>query len=178
PPTVHTLNNTTAIEGTDFNKKCLYDKGQPSETNVYWARQGSSFRQEGDVLNLTKIQSSSSGNYTCTAENQYSSGNKGQSKQSMIINVEYPPTVSNLTNKDIIEGDDLSVTCFITDGNPAQTTIYWTKTGDSGFRQNGVVLLIQNIQRGSADTYTCTAQNSYSIGGTGSSSQSMIVNVL
>ncbi|XP_062617806.1 uncharacterized protein LOC134279425, partial [Saccostrea cucullata] len=88
PPAVHTLNNSTAIEGTDFNKKCLYNVGKPPETNVYWTRQGSSFRHEGDVLSLTKIQRSSSGTYTCTAQNQYSSGNKGQSKQSMTIDVE------------------------------------------------------------------------------------------
>ncbi|XP_062620127.1 limbic system-associated membrane protein-like, partial [Saccostrea cucullata] len=89
-----------------------------------------------------------------------------------------PSTVSSLTNKDIIEEDDLSVKCSVTNGNPSQYTVYWTKTGDSGFRQNGAVLRIQRIQRGSAGTYTCTAQNSYSIGGTGSSSQSMTVNVL
>ncbi|XP_062572138.1 cell adhesion molecule 4-like, partial [Saccostrea cucullata] len=83
----------------------------------------------------------------------------------MTINVFYPPSVSSLTDKDIIEGDDLSVTCSVTNGNPSQTNVYWTKTGDSGFRQNGAVLRIQRIQRNMAGTYTCTAQNSYSIGG-------------
>ncbi|XP_062607906.1 B-cell receptor CD22-like, partial [Saccostrea cucullata] len=179
PPTVSSLTNKDVIEGDDLSVTCSVTSGNPTQTTVYWTKTGDSgFRQNGAELRIQRIQRGSAGTYTCTAQNSYSIGGTGSNSQSMTINVLYPPTVSSLTNKDIIEGDDLSVTCSVTNGNPSQTTIYWTKTGDSGFRQNGAVLRIQRIQRNSAGTYTCTAQNSYSIGATGSSSQSMTVNVL
>ncbi|XP_062620635.1 B-cell receptor CD22-like, partial [Saccostrea cucullata] len=179
PPTVSSLTNKDIIEGGDLSVTCSVTNGNPSQTNVYWTKtDDSGFRQNGAELRIQRIQRGSAGTYTCTAQNSYSTGGTGSNSQSMTINVFYPPTVFSLTDKDIIEGDDLSVTCSVTNGNPSKTTVYWTKTGDSGFRQNGAELRIQRIQRSSAGTYTCTAQNSYSIGGTGSNSQSMTVNVL
>lgn len=89
-----------------------------------------------------------------------------------------PPTIKPLSQKDIVEGRALSVTCQAVSGNPNSTKFYWTKVDNSGFRQNGSTLHIHNIQRTSSGTYRCIAENNYSNGEKGSDSQSMDVNVL
>lgn len=86
--------------------------------------------------------------------------------------------VNTLSQQDIIEGRDISVTCTATPGNPSSTTFYWTKVDNSGFRQNGATLQLPDIQRTSSGTYRCTAENNYSNGEKGTDSQSMFINVL
>ena len=83
-----------------------------------------------------------------------------------------------LTQQEIVEGSDLSVTCRATPGNPSSTTFFWTKVDNSGFRQNGARLHIPNIPRDRFGVYRCTAENTYNIGGKGMNSQEMVVNVL
>lgn len=82
-----------------------------------------------------------------------------------------------MSQKDIIEGRNLSVTCQTTPGNPSSTTIYWTKDFE-GFRQKGPTLQLPNIQRTSSGTYTCTAENNYSNGEKGIHRETIDINVL
>ncbi|XP_056011993.1 titin-like isoform X2 [Ostrea edulis] len=179
PPTVSPLKNRDVIEGSDLAITCSVTNGKPSQTTVYWTKSGDSgFRQNNATLQITKINRSSSGSYTCTAENIYTIGGKGTGSQAVNVNVLYPPTVSPLTNRDVIEGSDLTITCSVTNGNPSQTTVYWTKSGDSGFRQNNATLQITKINRSSSGTYTCTAENIYTIDEKGTGSQAVNVNVL
>ena len=89
-----------------------------------------------------------------------------------------PPSVLALTQREIVEGRDLSVTCQATPGNPSSTTFFWTKEDNSGFRQNGAKLHIPNIQRSGTGTYRCTVENNYSNGETGTHDQDMDVSVL
>lgn len=86
--------------------------------------------------------------------------------------------MDTLSQQDIIEGRNLSVTCHANPGNPNSTTIYWTKVDSSGFRQNGATLLLYNITRTSSGIYRCTAENIYNDKDNGTHSQSMMVNVL
>lgn len=95
-----------------------------------------------------------------------------------IVLITGPPKVHMLSQQDILEGRNLSVTCKATPGNPSLTTFYWTKVDIQGFRQNGATLHIPNIQRNSSGTYRCTAENNYSNGEKGTHNQSMVVNVL
>ena len=83
----------------------------------------------------------------------------------------------HLTQKDIIETQDLFIICGANPGNPNLTIFVWTKV-DSEFRQNGSTLQLPNIQRTSSGTYRCTAVNTYSSGAKGAHSQTMVVNVL
>lgn len=89
-----------------------------------------------------------------------------------------PPLVNALSDQDIIEEGNLSVTCNATPGNPSSITYFWTKVDNSGLRQNGATLQLHKIKRSSSGIYKCTAENSYSNGEKGSDSQSMSVNVL
>lgn len=88
-----------------------------------------------------------------------------------------PPVVNALSNQNILEGGDLSVNCIATPGNPSSTTFYWTKLEDPGFRQNGSILQLYNIQRTSSDTYKCTAENIFKNGEKGTHSQSLVASV-
>lgn len=89
-----------------------------------------------------------------------------------------PPSVHTLTQQNIIEGRDLTVTCEVSSGNPPSTTIFWTKEDNTLIPPKKAILQFYNIQRNTSGTYICTAKNSYSDGSTGEDSQLMIVNVL
>lgn len=89
-----------------------------------------------------------------------------------------PPTVKTLSQQNIIEGINVSITCQANVGNPSPTAMYWIKVDDAGFRQNGPTLHLLDIQRTSSGTYKCTAENNYGNGEKGRNSQSMIINVL
>ncbi|XP_065933039.1 uncharacterized protein [Magallana gigas] len=104
--------------------------------------------------------------------------NSSYRSSDVIIKIARPPTVHMLSQEDILEGRDLSVTCKATPGNPSSTTFYWTKVDNPGFRKNGSTLHLPNIQRISSGTYRCTAENNYNKEEKGTDSQSMDVNVL
>lgn len=94
------------------------------------------------------------------------------------LNIETdPPMVNALSQRNILEGKNLSVTCQANPGNPISTTFYWTKVDNPGLRQNGVTLQLSNIHRNSSGNYRCTAENNYSNGEKGTHSRSMIVDV-
>ena len=82
------------------------------------------------------------------------------------------------TQQQIIEGEDLLVTCNATQGNPNSTAIFWSKSNDPGFRQTGTTLRLLNIHRNNSGTYKCTAENTYSNGEKGTTSQNMVIVVL
>lgn len=88
-----------------------------------------------------------------------------------------PPKQIPLLQQNIIEGQNLSVICNVTPGNPISTTFYWTKVDNPEFRQNGSALQLQDIQRTSSGTYNCTAQNTLTNGEFGTDNQIMVVNV-
>lgn len=86
--------------------------------------------------------------------------------------------MNTLPQKEEIEGNNFSVICEATYGNPNVTIFFWTKTNDLSFRQNRSTLQLPNIQRTSAGTYVCTAENIYSNGEKGTHNQSMILYVI
>nr|XP_034316845.1 hemicentin-2-like [Crassostrea gigas] len=179
PPMVNTLSQENMVEGRDLSVTCTTTPGSPSSTTFYWTKvDNPGFRQNGASLQLPNIHRANSGTYRCTAENNYSNGEKGSDSQSMVVNVLYPPLVNTLSNQNIIEGRDLSVTCTVTPGNPSSTTLYWTKVDNPGFRQNGPTLQLYNIQRNDSGSYRCTAENNYNNRERGTHTKTTVVNVL
>uniref|UniRef100_A0A8W8LC41 Hemicentin-1 n=1 Tax=Magallana gigas TaxID=29159 RepID=A0A8W8LC41_MAGGI len=178
PSTIDTLSKQDIIEGGALSVTCHVTPGNPSYTTVYWTKvENSGFRQNGATLRLLNMQRNSSGTYRCTAENNYSSGEKGTASQSVVVNVLYPPTVDTLSQRDVIEERNISITCTATPGNPSFTTFWWTKVDNPGFIENGATIQLSNIQRNNSGTYRCTAENNYSNGKKGTDSQLTVVNV-
>lgn len=88
PPKINTLFQQDIIEGGALSVPCQVTPGNPSATTVSWTKvDNSRFRQNGFTLQLPYIQRTSSGTYRCTAENNYSNGEKGTQYQSMVVNV-------------------------------------------------------------------------------------------
>lgn len=88
PSTIDTLSKQDIIEGGALSVTCHVTPGNPSYTTVYWTKvENSRFRQNGATLRLLNMQRNSSGTYRCTAENNYSSGEKGTASQSVVVNV-------------------------------------------------------------------------------------------
>ncbi|XP_078331732.1 cell adhesion molecule Dscam2-like isoform X2 [Crassostrea virginica] len=113
-----------------------------------------------------------------TLECKATNNNKPSKTGATTLNVEYPPSVIPLTQKDSIEGQDLLIICRATPGNPITTMFWWIKVNDPVFRQNGSILEFISIQRNRSGTYKCIAENTYSSGWKGTDSQEMVVNVL
>lgn len=86
--------------------------------------------------------------------------------------------MSSLPDVKHVEGDHVKIVCKITAGNPASTIIYWTKPGDSGFRQSGSTLAFTSITRSQSGVYTCVAENNYISKGKGVDEQSFLLSVL
>lgn len=89
-----------------------------------------------------------------------------------------PPVVSPLPNVKRVVQEHVSIRCNVTSGNPSYTTIYWTKSGDSGFRQSGSTLRLNYISKSQSGTYSCVAENNYNNGGKGANQQSFFLDVL
>lgn len=89
-----------------------------------------------------------------------------------------PPIVHNLTQQNIIEGINFSVTCNITVGNPRSTQITWISVDKPGFERNGTTLSFPRVHKTNSGNYTCKAENDYGKKGKGTHSQSMFLNVL
>lgn len=86
--------------------------------------------------------------------------------------------MSPLPNVKHVVGDHVKITCVVTAGNPSSTTVYWTKSGNSGFGQSGSSLVFPNISRTQNGIYSCVAENNYLIGGKGTDQQTFLLDVL
>lgn len=86
--------------------------------------------------------------------------------------------MSSLPDVKHVEGDHVQILCKITAGNPASTSIFWTKSGYSGFRQSGSTLVFTSITRSQSGVYTCVAENNYLKNGKGIDRQSFQLSVL
>ena len=88
PPTVSLQGTRRTIEGETFSFTCLYKTGNPALTTVYWKKENSSNKYTGQTLRLPDVRRTYSGEYVCVAENTYSSGNKGSTNSTMILDVQ------------------------------------------------------------------------------------------
>lgn len=89
PPNVYTMRQQNKIEGRDLSVTCRATPGNPNSTTFYWTKvDNPGFRQNGSTLQLPNIQRTSSGTYRCTAENNYSNGERGTDSQAMVVNVQ------------------------------------------------------------------------------------------
>lgn len=67
-----------------------------------------------------------------------------------------PPAIQQIPDKNITEGDNLTLTCQVSGIPPP--TVYWIKVS-SGQRTNGSVLELANINRNESGDYRCEATN-------------------
>ncbi|XP_078310224.1 uncharacterized protein LOC111137474 isoform X2 [Crassostrea virginica] len=174
---IPSANPLTLVEGTQIEVQCVVNSNVVPAPTITWYLgskdiTGTTSNNTSSII-ITGDRQDNRRTLKCSATNN----NKPPKTVVTTLNVEYPPSVIHLTQKDIIEAQNLFIICGANPGNPNLTIFVWTKV-DSGFRQNGSTLQLPNIQRTSSGTYRCTAENTYSNGAKGTNSQTMVVNVL
>lgn len=86
---VNMLSQQNVAEGTECLITCTVTPGNPSSSTFNWTKvDDQGFEQYGPTLQLPNIKRTSAGTYTCTAQNNYSNGDKGMHSQSMVVNVQ------------------------------------------------------------------------------------------
>ena len=87
--------------------------------------------------------------------------------------IQVPPTV-NLSGLDhpVTEGDNVTLTCNITDGLPKPNQIRWFKDKTQLLEETKPKLVVRGIKKEQEGTYTCEASNNG-----GSANDSIEVNV-
>ncbi|XP_035492751.2 B-cell receptor CD22 isoform X2 [Scophthalmus maximus] len=122
-----------------------------------WNKENQKLGSEPHLV-LSSIQSSDSGEYYCTAENELG---KTSSKY-VLINVKYAPQTSIVSVSPpgvIVEGRPVNLTCS-SDSNPA-ATFTWYKESRTLFRGPEGVYRFSSISSGDGGVYRCKSENQY-----------------
>ena len=78
----------------------------------------------------------------------------------MELDVLFGPEVSVPSQMEVSQGEEVVVECQVS-ANPGSSSIIWTKSGDSKFKQNGKFLRLSSSNAASVNNgkYTCSAPN-------------------
>ncbi|XP_078331734.1 uncharacterized protein LOC144617641 isoform X1 [Crassostrea virginica] len=171
-------NPMTLAEGVYYMVRCVVNSNAVPAPTITW------YMGSTDITNMAGSNASSiiitvnREHNNRTLECKATNNNKPSKTGATTLNVEYPPSVIPLTQKETKEGQDFLISCRATPGNPITTMFWWIKVNDPVFKQNGSTLQLPYIQRHNSGTYKCIAENTYSNGWKGTDSQEMVVNVL
>ncbi|KAK2817450.1 hypothetical protein Q5P01_025641 [Channa striata] len=155
-PSVSVSPSAEIAEGSSVTLSCSSDSNPAPKYTWY--------KKNSKVQTLTKepqlvfrsIQSSDSGQYYCTAENEL--GRK--TSEDISIDVKYPPKVPSVSvspSAEIVEGRSVTLTCS-SDSNPA-ATYTWYKENEDSPKASGQIFTINDIRPEHSGNYSCEAQN-------------------
>nr|XP_040042983.1 B-cell receptor CD22-like [Gasterosteus aculeatus aculeatus] len=149
------------LEGDSLTLTCSTD-ANPAANYTWYKEAGTSdprILSEKPQLIFSSIQSSDSGRYFCTAENQL-----GRKRSEFIsINVKYGPqrpSVSVSPSAQMVEGDSVNLTCS-TDANPAANYTWYKEAGtsDPHLLSEEPQLFFSFIRSSDSGLYSCTVEN-------------------
>uniref|UniRef100_A0AAQ4PE07 Ig-like domain-containing protein n=1 Tax=Gasterosteus aculeatus aculeatus TaxID=481459 RepID=A0AAQ4PE07_GASAC len=157
-PSVSVSPSAGMLEGDSVTLTCSAD-ANPAVSYTWYKEDGTSdprLLSEEPQLVFSSIQSSDSGNYSCTAENQL-----GRKTSDFIsINVKYGPqrpSVSVSPSAEMLEGGSVNLTCSA-DANPA-ANYTWYKEHEDSPRASGQIFTINDFTAEHSGNYYCEAQN-------------------
>uniref|UniRef100_A0AAQ4QCQ8 Ig-like domain-containing protein n=1 Tax=Gasterosteus aculeatus aculeatus TaxID=481459 RepID=A0AAQ4QCQ8_GASAC len=157
-PSVSASPSAEMLEGGSVTLTCSAD-ANPAANYTWYKEDGTSdprLLSEEPQLVFSSIQSSDSGNYSCTAENQL-----GRKTSDFIsIDVKYGPqrpSVSVSPSAEMLEGGSVTLTCS-TDANPA-ANYTWYKEHEDSPRASGQIFTITDFTAEHSGNYYCEAQN-------------------
>ncbi|XP_067131577.1 synaptogenesis protein syg-2-like [Centruroides vittatus] len=182
------------VEG-DSTQVTLYVEGNPEVAWFTWSKEDNlvpskpnrdrstddvrrsrpTITTDGPVLEINLVTRYDAGTYICEAENE-----EGTANASVVLNVLYPATVTNITEYlEIKEGKDAYLECTV-DGNPLpDSVITWKKKGTDTSVVHHMIssrksyLTIINVNKDDAGQYDCIADNG--IGGASSLSSYLVI---
>uniref|UniRef100_A0A3Q4IBF6 Ig-like domain-containing protein n=1 Tax=Neolamprologus brichardi TaxID=32507 RepID=A0A3Q4IBF6_NEOBR len=151
-----TLNVTVSpsaeiVEGSSVSLTCSSDANPAADYTWYKDKKLMSREQQ---LTFSSIQSSDSGEYCCTAENELGKN----SSEVISINVKYIPklpSVSVSPSAEIVEGSSVTLTCS-SDANPA-ANYTWYKEQQPISQEKQIIF--RSIWFSDSGKYCCTAEN-------------------
>ncbi|XP_043478843.1 hemicentin-1 isoform X2 [Leptopilina heterotoma] len=170
---------TVAIEGSSIRIAEVEDSvtvhcnvsSNPPPIIVEWLREGRpEYRQNGNILRLTRVTADQAGNYTCRAINNiHPSGGdrKNHSASSKVtIRVRHKPGPAKITpdSPQAVEGSKIILTCMANPSGYPEPQYQWYKEGELGSillstEHTGPKYVIESVQLNSEGTYKCYAMN-------------------
>ncbi|XP_044182087.1 leucine-rich repeats and immunoglobulin-like domains protein 3 [Acropora millepora] len=106
-------------------------------------------------LRVSSIRREDSGTYTCTIKQSRGSDSISEKSQSINVTVIVPPEVSlSGPRSRVIEGDNVTLTCNITDGVPRPELIHWLR-GKISLDGMSTTMVLRSIKKDQEGTYTC-----------------------
>ncbi|XP_037620126.1 hemicentin-2-like isoform X2 [Sebastes umbrosus] len=154
-PSVSVSPSGEIVEGSSVTLTCSSDANPAADYTWYKNGNLKPLREEPQLL-FSPIQSSDSGDYYCTAENELGE----RTSEYISINVKYPPklpSVSVSSSGEIVEGSSVTLTCS-SDANPA-ADYTWYKNGNLKPLREEPQLIFSSIQSSDSGDYYCTAEN-------------------
>uniref|UniRef100_A0A3B4UI07 B-cell receptor CD22 n=1 Tax=Seriola dumerili TaxID=41447 RepID=A0A3B4UI07_SERDU len=144
------------VEGSSVTLTCSSDANPEAKYTWYNKnRNGNPFLKGS--LSFWSIQSSHSGEYYCTAENEL-----GRRSASTFIDVKYPPRIPSVSvspSGEIVGGSSVTLTCS-SDANPA-ANYTWYKENQTLFQGPEGVYHFTSINSEDRGNYHCKCENHY-----------------
>ncbi|XP_078022751.1 hemicentin-1-like [Epinephelus lanceolatus] len=156
-PSVSVSPSAEIVEGSSVTLTCSSDANPAAKYTWYKKTVDPRPLSEGPQLVSSSIQSSDSGQYYCTAENELGR----RTSNDFTMDVKYAPklpSVSVSPSAEIVEGSSVNLTCS-SDANPA-AKYTWYKEDEDSPKASGQIFTITDIRAEHSGNYYCEAQNS------------------
>ncbi|XP_036952715.1 sialoadhesin-like isoform X2 [Acanthopagrus latus] len=157
-PSVSVSPSAEIVEGSSVTLTCSSD-ANPAAKYTWYKEHGDPDLQplsKDPQLVFSSIQSSDSGEYNCTAENQLGR----RTSEYIYVNVTYGPrlpSVSVSPSAEIVEGSSVTLTCS-SDANPA-ANYTWYKENEDSPKASGQIFTITDFRAEHSGNYSCEVQN-------------------
>uniref|UniRef100_A0A3Q1H5M4 B-cell receptor CD22 n=1 Tax=Anabas testudineus TaxID=64144 RepID=A0A3Q1H5M4_ANATE len=142
------------VEGSSVTLTCSSD-ANPAANYTWYKENGLRLLSENTQFVFTSINSSDSGQYNCTAENQL-----GTSSEYIFINVKYPPRLPSVSvsPSEIVEGSSVTLTCS-SDANPAAKYTWYKSDTHLKSIHEEPQFVFRSIKSSDSGQYYCEAGN-------------------
>ncbi|XP_073331801.1 B-cell receptor CD22-like [Pagrus major] len=157
-PSVSVSPSAEIVEGSSVTLTCSSD-ANPAAKYTWYKENGDPDLQplsKEPQLVFSSIQSSDSGEYYCTAENEL----WGRTSEYISVDVKYAPklpSVSVSPSAEIVEGSSVNLTCS-SDANPA-ANYTWYKENEDSPKASGQIFTLTDIRAEHSGNYSCEVQN-------------------
>ncbi|XP_067441981.1 B-cell receptor CD22-like [Thunnus thynnus] len=160
-PSVSVSPSGEIVEGSSVTLTCSSDANPAAKYTWYKKNVNPDLQplSKEPQLVFSSIQSSDSGEYYCTAENQLGK----RTSEYIFIDVKYPPKTSSVSvspSGEIVEGSSVTLTCS-SDANPTAKYTWYKKNVNPDLQplSKEPQLVFSSIQSSDSGEYYCIAEN-------------------